>query len=95
MSSLVFTSINVHIPRLLERRGDSRRCALLCRVSAPIIATLGISRLASLHESLGKSKARGSLCVQGDQGLPLATRSGVAILGNTKIARERELEGTG
>jgi uncharacterized protein (TIGR00369 family) len=32
-SSLVFTSINVHIPPLLERRADSRRCALLCRVS--------------------------------------------------------------
>jgi hypothetical protein len=33
MLSLVFTSINFHIPRLLERRADSRRCALLCRVS--------------------------------------------------------------
>jgi hypothetical protein len=26
MSSLVFTSINVHIPPLLERRADLRRC---------------------------------------------------------------------
>jgi hypothetical protein len=42
MSSLVFT--NVHIPPLLERRADLRRCALLCGVSYrlyPIIATWG------------------------------------------------------
>jgi hypothetical protein len=45
MSSLVFTSINVHIPRLLERRADSRRClALQGKLpTPPIIATLGIS----------------------------------------------------
>jgi hypothetical protein len=29
MSSLVFRSINVHVPPLLERRADLRRCALL------------------------------------------------------------------
>jgi acyl-coenzyme A thioesterase PaaI-like protein len=61
MSSLVFTSINVHIPRLLERRADSRRCALLCRVSYrlhQIIATLGISLV---DASEGRCVFEGSL----------------------------------